>query len=186
MLQLPLLQISPNYSDQSESKIPHVTSNTIRCNYYRPNQEVEGDGSSLLGKVMFQYSAVQLQPPTLTAREAKDCGKSDWCVHRDIHITYTSKGYTVLAYKAVLCVHNRNIFLSGADWRKLRPTHPATNSRSFISHLFRTLVSVLILCNSVVAYVSSTKVNPKYSFSFRLKWDETKSRSSRDNSFGYR
>lgn len=43
---------------------------------------------------------------------------------------------------------------------------------------------LMALYSSVVAYVSSTKVKPKYCFSFRLKWDETKSRSSRDNSFG--
>lgn len=33
-------------------------------------------------------------------------------------------------------------------------------------------------------YFSSIKEIPKYSFSFRLKCDETKSRRSRDNSFG--
>lgn len=34
------------------------------------------------------------------------------------------------------------------------------------------------------AYLSFVKEIPKYSFSFKLKWDETKSSRSRDSNFG--
>lgn len=35
-----------------------------------------------------------------------------------------------------------------------------------------------------MSYLSSTNVRPKYSFSLRLKWEDTRSSSSRDNSLG--
>lgn len=40
--------------------------------------------------------------------------------------------------------------------------------------------------HNCLTYVSSMKHRPKYSFSFRIKWEATKSNRSRDNSFGWK
>ena len=48
-------------------------------------------------------------------------------------------------------------------------------------------VNQTVIQRSVVellTYLSSTNVSPKYSFSLRLKWEDTKSRSSLDSSLG--